>query len=185
MNQCKVCDQTVPEYTNFCSELCIIEFLKKYDSMADRGLEFATIAHTGQKRKTGEDFITHPITVSRIATKIWIENFPGLSDKLDNLKCAALLHDVVEDTNYTLDDISKLTDTNLDILEAVRLLTKEDEISYTDYIIRIIESESLIAMVVKIADTTHNLSTWPTDKGSWVDKHKLAKYILYEKLKYY
>jgi (p)ppGpp synthase/HD superfamily hydrolase len=59
--------------------------------------QFAVEAHKGQKRKyTGEDYIVHPMAVCRI-----VERHGGSEDQ----QCAALLHDVVEDTQYTLQDI--------------------------------------------------------------------------------
>ena len=64
-----------------------------------RALWFAQQAHQGQSRKyTGEDYIIHPIRVART-----VANYGGSHD----LVCAALLHDVVEDTDFTDDDITR------------------------------------------------------------------------------
>ena len=65
--------------------------------MLDRVLEFATAAHGDQKRKyTGEPYITHPIAVAEIVKTV---------PHTDEMIAAALLHDVVEDTHVTLDQI--------------------------------------------------------------------------------
>ena len=62
-------------------------------------VEFATIAHMGQKRKyTGEDYINHPLEVSRIVSKCM-----GVTPEMIG---AAILHDTVEDCNITIDQIS-------------------------------------------------------------------------------
>ena len=61
---------------------------------------FANKAHKGVKRKTGEDYIVHPLAVTEIlVSKCYADT---------DLICAALLHDVVEDTDHTLDEIEKL-----------------------------------------------------------------------------
>jgi (p)ppGpp synthase/HD superfamily hydrolase len=76
-------------------------------------LQFATKAHEGQKRKyTGEDYIVHPMSVAHL-----VEKHGGSLD----MQAAALLHDVVEDTVYTLADINALF--GHDIATLVRWLT--------------------------------------------------------------
>ena len=63
-----------------------------------KALDFATIAHAGQKRKyTGEDYIVHPIEVAKIVKSV---------AHTPQMVAAALLHDVVEDTDVSLEDIS-------------------------------------------------------------------------------
>lgn len=76
--------------------------------------EFARKAHGGQRRKTGEPYIIHPIAVARIA---------GVELGLDsNVIIAAFLHDVVEDTEYSLEDVrSRFGD---DVAALVRVVTK-------------------------------------------------------------
>ena len=66
--------------------------------MLDEVLKFATMAHGDQKRKyTGEPYIVHPIAVSEIVKTV---------PHTDEMIAAALLHDVVEDTPFTIDDIN-------------------------------------------------------------------------------
>ena len=66
--------------------------------MVKKAYEMAYEAHDGQKRKTGEPYIIHPIWVALILTDLKVDT--------DTL-CAALLHDTVEDTNITLEKIEK------------------------------------------------------------------------------
>lgn len=68
-------------------------------STVDRAIEFATIAHEGQVRKyTGEPYVTHPIEVARIV---------GTVPHTTAMLVAAVLHDTVEDTDITLEDIER------------------------------------------------------------------------------
>lgn len=159
-------------------------------------LDFATKAHSGQKRKNAivvngiqeyPDYIVHPIAVAEIAEKIilstnesakndgfyknWIEN------KIKLVKSVALLHDVVEDTDYTIEDIRNLFGDKIAI--DVDMLTHYKHEDYFDYFKRILESGNINVKIVKFADITHNLST----AGNFISKHKvqlwkLAKYNL-------
>ena len=112
--------------------------------MIDRALKFATMAHEGQLDKDGLPYILHPITV-------------GLRyGKTQNQKIVGLLHDVVEDTPYTFNDI-RFQGFSENIIEALMLLTHQKEVSYDDYLKRIKESGNKLAISVKINDLTHNL----------------------------
>ncbi|MBQ7981615.1 MAG: HD domain-containing protein, partial [Oscillospiraceae bacterium] len=72
---------------------------KQYDTDKIRkAYELANSFHAGQKRDSGEDYITHPIAVSCILTELGMDT--------DTI-CAGLLHDVVEDTSCTLEDLTK------------------------------------------------------------------------------
>ena len=82
-------------------------------------LEFSSAAHKGQVRKSGEDYISHPIAVAEILTS-W---------KLDSKAlCAALLHDVVEDTHINVENISSEFGEN--IANIVDGLSKLDKIKF-------------------------------------------------------
>lgn len=107
-------------------------------------LDFATKKHKGQKRIGGDDYITHPVAVCEIVRN------KGL-DK--NYQIAALFHDLLEDTDATEDEILKYG--NREILEAVKLLTKEKGYDMAEYIGAI--RENPIAFEVKAADRLHNL----------------------------
>lgn len=94
---------SIPDYDdNFTIEMIIQKILtddKQYDlSKIISAYEFAAKAHEGQKRSSGQDYIIHPLAVAYILLELGMDT--------DTI-CAALLHDVVEDTPATLDDLKK------------------------------------------------------------------------------
>lgn len=113
----------------------------------DKALAFATEAHAGQVRKfTGEDFISHPVAVAAM-----VEG--------EDAKAVALLHDVLEDTKVTSEELYK-EDFPTIVIKAVEDLTRSTWFRYEIYIENV--SSMSIARPVKIADLKHNLSTLPT-----------------------
>lgn len=109
-----------------------------------RALEFATKKHQGQKRKGGDDYITHPIAVCEMVKK------QGYGE---DFQITALFHDLLEDTDATEEEI--LSFSNQSVLDAVKLLTKEKGYKMQTYIDGI--KGNPIAFVVKCADRLHNL----------------------------
>ncbi len=119
--------------------------------------DYAAIAHQGQKRRSGEPYITHPIAVADILADL----------RLDGATItAAMLHDVVEDTSSSHDEIE--TQFGHEVAEIVDGVTKLDQIQFKSR--REAQAESfrkmLLAMVrdirvimVKLADRTHNMRT--------------------------
>ena len=85
----------------------------------ERAFEIAKSAHEGQLRKSGEDYITHPVAVSLILAKL------GLND---TTIIASLLHDTVEDTPYSLDQLR--SDFGDEIANLVDGVTKLDKLTY-------------------------------------------------------
>lgn len=108
----------------------------------DIALQIAVKAHEGQKDKDGNPVILHPITV-------------GMMGNTDEEKIAGFLHDVVEDTSYTFDDLVE-KGIPVSIVQALRLLTHEEGVDYYDYVQRIIDSQNPIALQVKYNDLRHN-----------------------------
>ena len=100
----------------------------------------ALVAHKGQVDKAGVDYINHPLTV---ASKC----------KSEKAKIVALLHDVVEDTKVTLDDLRLFFDD--EIVDAIDLLTHREGDAYVTYLSRIKNNE--IARIVKLADLENNM----------------------------
>lgn len=100
----------------------------------------ASQAHAGQLDKGGRPYIEHPLAVA------------GLVSSEDE-KAVALLHDVVEDSAYSLDD---LLDAGIPshIVDAVDSITKRDGESYDGYLVRV--TANTLACTVKLADMTHN-----------------------------
>ncbi|MCY4581588.1 MAG: bifunctional (p)ppGpp synthetase/guanosine-3',5'-bis(diphosphate) 3'-pyrophosphohydrolase, partial [Chloroflexi bacterium] len=133
--------------------------------MIERALEFATDAHEGQKRRSGEDYVEHPISVAEYLADLNLDG-PTIA--------AALLHDVVEDCDVCLDDLRKeFGDDVAKLADGVTKLTRMDTITgdaqplvaKTDS-----EAESLRKMLVamatdirvvliKLADRLHNMRT--------------------------
>ena len=128
--------------------------------MLQRALIFAKEKHKGQKRIGGDDYITHPIAVCEIVKS------QGL-DK--NYQIAALFHDLLEDTDATEEEILKYG--NREILESVKLLTKEKGYDMSEYVGAI--RQNPIAFAVKAADRLHNLQC-----AIITDEEFKRKYIL-------
>ena len=110
----------------------------------DIALSIATKAHAGQLDKGGYPVILHPLTV-------------GLMGHTDEEKIAGFLHDVVEDSDVTFEDILSQGIPE-GIVSALRLLTHEKETDYFDYVQHIIDSGNPIALQVKYNDLQHNFS---------------------------
>lgn len=111
-----------------------------YTPMTVKAMKIAYNAHHGQTDKSGAPYIFHPIHLA--------EQMP------DEKSCAvALLHDVAEDTPVTLRDLEQ-AGFPCEVLEAVRLLTRDMSVDYMDYIHALKDNE--IARRVKLADLRHN-----------------------------
>lgn len=110
--------------------------------LIDIALQIATKAHEGQKDRDGYPVILHPITV-------------GMMGNTDEEKIAGFLHDVVEDSDYTFDDLIAEGIT-AGIVNALRLLTHKKGSDYYEYVQSIIDSGNPIALQVKYNDLRHN-----------------------------
>ena len=110
-----------------------------YTELTMKAMNLAYNAHHGQFDKGGVPYIFHPI---------------HLAEQMDDefSTCVALLHDTVEDTPVTLEDLGK--DFPSEVVNAVRLLTHDDDVEYFDYV-RAIKRDP-IAVKVKLADLAHN-----------------------------
>lgn len=108
----------------------------------DIALSIATAAHAGQLDRDGYPVILHPLTV-------------GLMGHTDEEKMAGFLHDVVEDTDITFDDLLERSIPR-GVVNALRLLTHEKGTDYYEYVQRIIDSGNPIALQVKYNDLQHN-----------------------------
>ena len=110
----------------------------------DNYIEYIKEKHKGQTRKQGTPYYLHPLEVSNILDK------KGFSKEY---QIVGLFHDLLEDTEATEQEILDLT--NEAVLEAVKLVTKEEGYQMKEYIDRI--SKNPIAKAVKLADRLHNL----------------------------
>jgi (p)ppGpp synthase/HD superfamily hydrolase len=140
---------------------------EELDRLLELAIKVATKAHEGQFDKGGKPYILHPQTV---ATSL---------DSTEN-KIVAYLHDVVEDTDITLEDLKDLGFT-CRVVNSVRILTKSKGVSYNDYL-KFIKKDSN-AWHVKMADIKHNMDISripnPTEKDfARVEKYKKALFFL-------
>lgn len=111
-----------------------------YTDATKKALKFCFLAHKDQVDKSGLPYVFHPF---------------HLAEQMDDeaTTIVALLHDVIEDTEYTLADIEAMG-YGKDIIDALALLTHDDDVDYFDYVKRI--KDNPIAKAVKLADLMHN-----------------------------
>lgn len=140
----------------------IIEKVKRYDADADfelieRAYNYARMAHAGQKRISGEPYIIHPVEVAMILTEIELDT-PSL--------CAALLHDVVEDTSLTYinilndfgEEIALLVD-GVTKLNRLDFASREDAQAENLRKMFIAMARDIRVILIKLADRLHNMRT--------------------------
>lgn len=145
-----------------------IEIPKNFDkNLIDAAFDFAKKAHQGQKRKSGEDYILHPVAVARILLEI------GMDAKTI---AAALLHDVVEDTGVKIGEIRE--NFGDDVAMLVNGVTNLGQIDFSAYsnreeieeaIVRLKNenlrqlflamSDDIRVVIIKLADRLHNMQT--------------------------
>ncbi|MBQ5334496.1 MAG: bifunctional (p)ppGpp synthetase/guanosine-3',5'-bis(diphosphate) 3'-pyrophosphohydrolase [Oscillospiraceae bacterium] len=131
---------------------------RQYDiSKLIAAYEYAAQCHKGQTRSSGEPYIVHPVAVAYILLELGMDT--------DTL-CAALLHDVVEDTAATLDDVKKrfghdvamLVD-GVTKLAKVPTFSKEQQQAENVMKILLAMSQDIRVMIIKLADRLHNMRT--------------------------
>src|SRR5689334_16511728 len=125
-------------------------------AIIERAYAAAERAHSGQVRKSGQPYITHPVAVAQILADL------GIGPKT---LAAALLHDTVEDTDYTLDLVR--ADFGDEVAMLVDGVTKLDKLKYGDSAqaetvrkMVVAMSKDVRVLVIKLADRLHNARTW-------------------------
>ena len=140
----------------------LISTIKKSNKKIDtkiivRAYNYAFTHHGDQKRKSGEPYIVHPLNVANIVAELGLDT---------ETICAALLHDVVEDTEVTRDDLIK--EFGLEITEMVDGVTKLQKIQYVDQTEEQVENyrkmflamgKDIRVILIKLADRLHNMRT--------------------------
>ena len=127
--------------------------------MIEKALKIAIEAHSGQLEKDGNPYIMHPLRLmSDVET---VEE-----------KCVALLHDVAEDTDVSIEEIREAFPPA--VADAVALMTHDDGSEYEVYIKRL--AENPIARKVKMADMRDNMNILRIPKLSDKDLERLRKY---------
>jgi len=139
----------------------LIKTVRSHHPKADTGIierayTAAELAHRGQLRRSGEPYITHPVAVAQILADL------GIGPKT---LAAALLHDTVEDTDYTLDRLRD--DFGDEVAMLVDGVTKLDKLKYGDSAqaetvrkMVVAMSRDIRVLVIKLADRLHNARTW-------------------------
>lgn len=132
----------------------------KLDQLLSLAIKVATEAHEGQLDKGGNPYILHPQAVA------------ASLDNTEN-KIVAYLHDVIEDTDVTLDQLEKLGFTYR-IVNSVRILTKSKDVSYDDYLKSVKKDSN--AWHVKMADIKHNMDISRIPEPTAKDFSRIEKY---------
>lgn len=126
----------------------------------EKAIQIAVKHHEGQKDKGGKPYILHPLYVmSKVNT--------------ETEKIVAILHDVVEDSNYTTEDLINDGFSN-EIIEALTLLTHNKSEDYFDYIYKI--KQNKLAKTIKLEDLKHNLDITRLDTLDDKTIENLKKY---------
>ena len=135
-----------------------------YTPLTKKALKLAYAAHAGQVDKAGMPYIFHPYEVA-------------LQVQTEEEDCAALLHDVVEDTDWRMEDL-RAAGFPETVLEAVQLLTHDPAVPYLDYVRALCGNP--IAVAVKRADLHHNSERTRFDADSPDIEKRLQKYAAAE-----
>ena len=138
-----------------------------YTEMTNRSAKLAYEAHQGQYDRSGLPYVFHPFHLAE-------------QMETEETVTAALLHDVVEDTDYTLEDLRAMGFPDA-VLQALALLTHDPAVPYMTYVERL--KNNPIARAVKLADLRHNSDlsrlTVVTEKDlARVEKYRKAMKIL-------
>ena len=140
----------------------LLRTIKRYNPKADLGVirraaQFAEVAHVGQKRLSGEDFVEHPTAVAQVLADLGLDT---------TTLVAALLHDVAEDTEVSLDDLKEgfgaevtgIVD-GLTKLEAIESRSREQEQAENVRKMIVAMAGDIRVLLIKLADRLHNMRT--------------------------
>ena len=133
-----------------------------YTEKTKKALNLCFNAHKNQTDKSGMPYVFHPFHLAEQMTT-------------EETTIVALLHDVVEDTDYTIDDLTALG-FDKTITDAITLLTHSDDTEYMDYVAKI--KTNPIAKAVKLADLRHNSDL---SRLSVIDQKALKRREKYQK----
>src|SRR3954469_19284709 len=140
----------------------LLEEVAAYDTHVDldlitRAFRYAAGAHADQQRRSGEPFILHPVGVAQICAELRLD---------ENTLCAALLHDVVEDTEHDIDEVrAEFGEEIARRVEGVTKLTRiqfqsREQAEAENYRKMVVAmSEDVRVILIKLADRLHNMRT--------------------------
>ena len=135
-----------------------------YTTLTRKAMDLSFEAHKDQRDKSGQPYVFHPFHLAE-----------QMKDEYSTI--AALLHDVVEDTDYTFEELQNMG-FPAEVIDALRLLTHDDSVPYFDYVCAL--RHNPIARAVKLADLAHNsdLTRMDADK---IDERAIARTEKYKK----
>ena len=131
-----------------------------YTPVTKIALKLCFEAHKDQVDKSGMPYVFHPFHLAEQMTD-------------EETTVVALLHDVIEDTDYTLEDLTEMGFSE-NVLRAISLMTHDEGVPYMDYVARI--KANPIARAVKLADLRHNSNISRLDKVGTSDFERVEKY---------
>ena len=143
-----------------------------YTEKTKKAIKLCYEAHAGQVDKGGLPYVHHPLHLAE-----------QMDDEVSTI--VALLHDVVEDTEYTVEDLKQM-DFGDEVIGAIKLMTHKEGVPYLDYVRDI--AKDPIATKVKLADLAHNsdlsrLNHEPTERDlKRIRKYQKAREILLESI---
>ena len=133
----------------------LLEQVKTYNNneedlkLIKSAYDYAYKKHFGQKRISGDDYITHPLNVAWILTEINADAY-AIS--------AALLHDTIEDSDSTKEDIALLVD-GVTKINKIKFSSETEQIAANQRKILVGLSEDVRVIIIKLADRLHNMRT--------------------------
>lgn len=136
--------------------------MKDFENMSEQvriAYEIARNAHAGQVDKAGADYILHPMTVAS-----------NVGDR-EEAVIVALLHDVCEDTDVTIQQLAEVF--SEPIIEALSVMTHDKDTPYMEYVAQV--KQNPIARIVKIADMEHNMDLNRIPNPTQSDLQRLEK----------
>ena len=133
-----------------------------YTNLTKKALKLCFEAHKEQVDKTGLPYVFHPFHLAE-----------QMTDEISTV--CALLHDVVEDSSYTFEDLSDMGFPQ-EVIDVLKFLTHDDSVPYLDYVKEI--KKNPIATKVKLADLAHNSDLTRLDK---IDERALERAEKYKK----
>jgi (p)ppGpp synthase/HD superfamily hydrolase len=149
------------------------------DELLGNSIEFAFSAHSGQKRKTGEDLINHLIRVKNYLIEAEIKD--------EKVLAAAMLHDILKSTDYNIKDIEREFGKDiaylverLDKISSIQLPLDDDPTNHKDLHKLLFNlSQDMQVLIIRLADRIDNLKTcqnFPLKDQIWIAKKALAIY---------
>jgi (p)ppGpp synthase/HD superfamily hydrolase len=158
MATCATCGDVVIYCT--CIEKIMEENRQEKRGTLERAIELAVEHHKGQFDKAGKPYILHPLRVMMSVDK-------------DDEKIVAVMHDIVEDTDITLDDLRN-EGFSEQVISAIECVTKGEEEDYDSFIERI--SHNPLAIQVKLADINDNMDLSRLSNVTEKDLERVEKY---------